>query len=654
MGPKFRTSIIRSMFLFSCLSLLFANVKSVPTPIKQVRSLVSVINDITTLFTGMDSLIKLIQNDDSNEVFQKKVTDQLDNIYKACLKIDDVKKQVQSVNYAVSTGATQVISEINLEIDMSYMLEIDGKLNIIGNLYENDFNDIYQGMKNFGNETIDNYVSAMLDNNDLKVLLIDILKATKLTEAEDPSAFARKNIFAIAVANSKNEKYHHRDCNSISAYDKLYNFYKYVIATVTQGYTMIIMAYQYRKLHSNDPNFNRNKQLIYFNLYKEAIIKITESVQHYLELNDNANFKSSISCDPQPWKGVNYIRIKNYVSVRTPTTPHYGFMHNEPDRRGIEYECKGFAEYGDWAIPELIATKYCSSPFTPTSESSAYSEFTDHATRVLERKCALGRYTPLEQRCYSDESSDPILSVRKLSLLLQTCNSKRNEVVTNTRFHVQEGIISIEIQCGVFINGQVDPRTLRWNTDDRRYTRENHPNYVVLSALLRSFNLDDIVLPDGQFVTGMKFEKLQDNRLSLVLQGTEMYDSNNRIISGQTSLRYPQYTGIQREKIDLFLLTTPLEIKNQTYEMSESGRHYIELTESRESYKYQSMAVVPFLDMQPVSLLHPAPLGGVGLFYKGQPGYAGFLAFKHISPKYVHFISGNYANNLDITSSSIY
>lgn len=59
--------------------------------------------------------------------------------------------------------------------------------------------------------------------------------------------------------------------------------------------------------------------------------------------------------------GVNYIRIKNYVSVRTPTTPHYGFMHNEPDRRGIEYECKGFAEYGDWAIPELIATKYCSS-----------------------------------------------------------------------------------------------------------------------------------------------------------------------------------------------------------------------------------------------------------------------------------------------------
>ncbi|XP_057339794.1 uncharacterized protein LOC130677166 [Microplitis mediator] len=653
MGSKFRSSIVRSMFLIGCLSLLFANVKSVPSPIKQIRSLVSVINDITTLFTGMDGLIKLIQNDDSNEKFQKKVTNQLDDIYKACLTIDDVKKEVQSVNYAVSSNAAQVISETNLKLDMGYTTTIEGKLKEIGRLYENDFNDIYQAMGASSNETIDEIVADML-KNDLKRFLKQILDATKLSEAAD-RAYAKDNIFANAVAYSKNERDHHRDCNVISAYDKLYNYYKYVITTVTQGYTMIIMAYQYRKLHSNDPSYNTNKQLIYFNLYKEAIIKITESVQYYLELNNNAIFKSSFSCDPQSWKeGENYIRIKNYVSVRTLATPHYGFMHSEPDRRGIEYECPGFAEYGDWAIPELIATQYCTSPFTPSSKFSAYSEFTDYATRVMERKCALGAYTPLQRRCYSDENSDPILSVRKLSLLLQTCNIAINEVVTNARFHVQDGIVSIEIQCGVFINGKVDTSTLRWNTDDRRYTRANHPNYVVLSALLRSFNLDDIELPDGEFVTGMKFEKLNDNNLSLVLQGTEMYDSNNQIISGQTSLHSPQNTGILREKIDLFLLTTPLEIKNQTWEMSQSGRTYIELTESRESYKYQSIAIVPFLDMQPASLLHAAPLGGLGLFYKGQPGYAGFLAFKLISPKYVHFISRNYADNLAITSSNIY
>ncbi|XP_008546721.1 uncharacterized protein LOC103570676 [Microplitis demolitor] len=646
MVSKLESSIIRSMFLIICSTSLITNVESIPNPVKKVRSAVNIINDITSLITGMDGLINLFKNDNSDEEFQNKVTEKLDDIYKACLKIDEVKEQIRNLTSVVDANAIRVISEITLREDMNYIFNINNKLNIIGTRYKNDFLSIYPQIKNYRHKSIDTYISSIIDNDDLKDKLTEILKAAKLPDGYDP--YGGKNIFEIAVAFSKNEKNNHRECNSISAYDKLYNFYKYIVGTVTQGYTMIIMAYEYRKLKSTDPVFNKNRQLEYLNIYKQAIIQITKSVQFYLNSNNNVDFKSTISCDPKPWKeGENYIRVKNYVSVRSFDT---GFTRTGLDRRGIEYECEDSAEYADSAIPELILTKHCLTPFFVNARELSYSESPEFPTRIMERKCVLGYRSLVEERCHYDRNSDPTLSIRKLSLLLQTCKTDINEVVTNARFHDQDGIISIEIQCGTFVDGKVDPDTLRWNTDDRSYTRTNHPNHVVLSGTLKSVNLDDIVLPDGEFVTGMKFEKLNDNHLSLVLQGTEMYDSNNQIISGQTSLRFPQYTGNSRVNIDVNQLITPLEINTQTYEMSQSGVHHINFAITKWSNKYTSNSVIPFLDMQSVNFVPALPLGGLGLFYKSQPGYGGFLAFKHISPKYMHFISDDFADQLAITS----
>ncbi|XP_008546738.1 uncharacterized protein LOC103570689 [Microplitis demolitor] len=649
MGLKCKSLIIRLIVLIFCLTLLIADVKSIPNPANQVKGLVNIINGITTLVTGMNGLIELIKNDDSDQVFQNEVTGKLDDIYNACLKIDQVKDQVKNLTSVMNANAIRVILETALREDMNYMLEINNKLNIIETRYRNDFSSIYAQIKNYCHDSVDTYISSIIDGDDLKDKLTDILKATELA---GKNSYARKNIFEIAVAYSRNEKNYHRDCNDISAYDKLYSFYEYVLGTVTQGYTMIILAYQYRKLKSTDPNFYRDRQLEYLNIYKQSVIKITESIQYHLSNNNDINFKSSISCDPQLWKeGENYIRIKNYASVRTQSTPDDNFI---PDRRGIEYECAHYAEWRDLAVPELIATKHCPHVFIPnhyrSNCSSTFSEFMDYASRGEDKKCVLGTYPGLREHCLCDESSDPIFSVRKLSLLLQSCSTDRNEVVTNTRFHVQDGIISIEIQCGTFVNGKVDPDTLRWNTDDRSYTRENHPNYAVLSETLRSFNMDDILLPDGEFVTGVKFEKLDDNYFSLVIQGTEMYDSNNLISIGQTSLRYPQNSEVARISIDLMDLITPLEIKEQTYEMSESGSHYVGLTRSGWSDTYGSHATIPFLDMQPIDLSPAVPLGGLGLFYKSQPDYGGFLAFKHISPKFMHFISEDYVDKLTIIS----
>ncbi|XP_057339803.1 uncharacterized protein LOC130677172 [Microplitis mediator] len=131
-----------------------------------------------------------------------------------------------------------------------------------------------------------------------------------------------------------------------------------------------------------------------------------------------------------------------------------------------------------------------------------------------------------------------------------------------------------------------------------------------------------------------------------------MYDSKNRMINGHTTLRFPENTRNSRVNIDVHKFITPLEISKQTFEMSQSGSHYVSLAISKWSENYTGNAVIPFLDMQPVNVSPAVPLGGLGLFYKSQPGYGGFLAFKHISPKFMHFISEDYADKLTIASTS--
>ncbi|XP_057340232.1 uncharacterized protein LOC130677479 [Microplitis mediator] len=648
MVSKLGSSIIRSMFLIICSVSLIANVKSAPNPVTDLRKVVNIINDITTLFTGMDGIIKLAKNDDSDKEFQKKVENELDNIYKACSKIDNVKEEIRNLTSVIDANAIHLIEELSLREDMNYVLEINNKLNIIGTRYENDFKKIYPYIKDYTHEEIDTYIASIIDNDDLKDKLTEILKATKLPDGHDP--YPGKNVFEIAVAYSKNEKNHHRECDSISAYDRLFNFYQYVITTVTQGYTMIIMSYEYRKLKSSDPTFNKNRQYEYLNIYKQSIIKITESIQYYLNSNNNINFKSTISCDPQSWgEGRNYIRIKNYVSIKSSETIYEGFQKLKPDTRGIEYECVDFAEYANLEDEKLIVTKHCPTALTSTHPDSSYSESPDFSTIFTGRRCHLGVQSIVEDDCYRDQNSDRILSVRKLSLSWQTCDPQINEVVTNMQFHVQEGIISIKIQCGTIINGTVDINTLRWIEDERPYTKNNHPEYVVLSGTLKSFNMDDILLPDGEFVTGVKFETLADNHLSLVIQGTKMYDSDNKIIKSYSTSRFPENTGNSRVNIDLNQLSAPQDITKQTYEMSQSGSHYVDIAISKWSDKYTGNAELPFLDMRPVTVSPVTPLGGIGLYYKSIPGYGGFIDFKHISPKYVHFIPVNYAEKLTIT-----
>lgn len=96
-------------------------------------------------------------------------------------------------------------------------------------------------------------------------------------------------------------------------------------------------------------------------------------------------------------------------------------------------------------------------------------------------------------------------------------------------------MIYIEPQCGVFVDGRVSRSSLKWRTGARKlYDLNFLPNHVVLDWKTRTFNLKDIVLPEGDFVVGVQFE-VKDNVISLKLSGKTMYDLNNTKSSASNS-----------------------------------------------------------------------------------------------------------------------
>lgn len=87
---------------------------------------------------------------------------------------------------------------------------------------------------------------------------------------------------------------------------------------------------------------------------------------------------------------------------------------------------------------------------------------------------------------------------------------------------------------------------LQWIQDDRRFTTENHPNFVVLNATLKSFNLDDIVLPNGELRSGVKFEVVDHNFITLVVQGSKVHNYYHRTTPGESKLYSADIIGTAR------------------------------------------------------------------------------------------------------------
>lgn len=153
----------------------------------------------------------------------------------------------------------------------------------------------------------------------------------------------------------------------------------------------------------------------------------------------------------------------------------------------------------------------------------------------------------------------------------------------------------------------------------------NGVEYHALTFDDRSVNLDTIVAPIGQVVTGVRLHKNSAGRLHLEIRATDVDVASGKLINLEKSIWLSNPSGgkhrINTDLSDLSVRTPRPSVPSR----QEDAFIRFGPTHNRIDV---SQRTVPFIESMKIQPRVLTPLSGIGLYHKGQPGFGGFLATK--------------------------
>lgn len=183
-------------------------------------------------------------------------------------------------------------------------------------------------------------------------------------------------------------------------------------------------------------------------------------------------------------------------------------------------------------------------------------------------------------------------------------------------------------------NGQINqtnPTWKFWKLGQYFHTNEYNIragiDYHTLNWQNRSLNLDDIVAPAGHCVTGVRFN-VDSGRLKLEIR-TNAFDFLSGKLTDVGSDNWISKPHEQRAAIVLKNVDVSTRAPSKSIPNIDVNR-YIEFGPT-DKYLDAAQTTVPFIDTQLVQPHQPILLSGIGVYYKGQPYYGGFIAPKVIT-----------------------
>lgn len=218
----------------------------------------------------------------------------------------------------------------------------------------------------------------------------------------------------------------------------------------------------------------------------------------------------------------------------------------------------------------------------------------------------------------------------KISILFQ-------RVVTGVRLIKENGVIQMSISQRTLLPfGQTDESEQdTWKSADNQFATTDvgaveGVNYTTLTYDNRAINLDDLVLPQGKIVTGIRFQTNANGHLTLEIRATDFDYYYGRLLNTSHNPWVKNENGGQIE-IEILKKTNPLEnVVSELYTPEIVSNSYVKFGPSNiESDIGQS--TVPLIDTYALESRNPVALGGVGLTYKGNNDSGGFIALKTIT-----------------------
>lgn len=155
-------------------------------------------------------------------------------------------------------------------------------------------------------------------------------------------------------------------------------------------------------------------------------------------------------------------------------------------------------------------------------------------------------------------------------------------------------------------------------------------DYHTLSMDSRAMDLDEISVNSAdQVVTGFRFRVFKQH-LNLEVRFSSFNFSTGRLIEPQTKSFWlgNQNSHIEGHRKRLILKESDLPTASELPSLPLSqNNQYLEFGSSSQ-LKDAAQNTVPFIDVQEVVPRPAMPLSGLGIYYKGRPGYGGFFAPK--------------------------
>ncbi|XP_044595743.1 uncharacterized protein LOC123272815 isoform X2 [Cotesia glomerata] len=596
---------------------------------------------------GWKAIQALIAIDSSvkNHKFQQDVINALDEIRQSTARIESL----------ITDEANRIIEELKVKIDMQIVGKFVRAVFEINERFEKKFLRYFTDNDTYQPETIENYINETIYSSDFKRAL------ARIQEYTVPNHYIphvdEKLVFEILHDYIKIKKNHLCECNEgESSYDLIFGVFNLAMTALSKGYAMVAHAYRYRQCNSTNPEIRDT-----LDDYKETALKIAEVARLAGEMESKAIRR----CDPEKFKeGENY---ESYQFLTTLVSNNYMINNRDYIMSYVNYYSERSASFCDGFLYDKMYDEYFVEAYlAPVNSKRRYcyarvrgGDLQWYYKGRITEGCDYdyGLYYP-RQWGHLDFSkylcSQPSLSKKSAYINLTSAywdTPFTNQVITGIRLVTKLSITYFEIQQGVLVNGTIDNTTVKW---DDRVTKKLEdmeknnqiPDYASrdlteLSYHNRILNLDDIILPAGWAVVGVTFQQSRGNPIVLQVAGVKIIDeSGNPIIS--TDVHWFSGTNnLNRNEITKSDLDIPTLGKTKNGELSEPGKHFA---------KFQmtgwvvdaGQTLIPFIDMQKVVTNPPAPIGGVGLYYKGHNGYGGFIAPKLLSMNNTIYMSENY------------
>lgn len=209
-------------------------------------------------------------------------------------------------------------------------------------------------------------------------------------------------------------------------------------------------------------------------------------------------------------------------------------------------------------------------------------------------------------------------------------------VITGVRFVKESGVIHLAIsQRKLLPHGQTDELEQdTWDSVDDPFAVTDTDviediDYATLTYENRAINLDDLILPQGKVVTGVRFKRNDTTgHLTLEIRATDFDYSTGRLLNITYNPWHKNVDGGQVE-IEIPKKRNPLRyIVTDLYTPQLIPNAYVKFGPSDIDYDV-GQTTVPFIETNPLESRNPTPLGGIGLTYKSAGDEtAGFIALK--------------------------